>query len=72
MKTYDFIKQAIGKKVYITRDGDLMMSGELRGFIANKTPLTLVKLSRKGMAVLADDNGGIYSVRPSNVREINN
>jgi len=72
MKTYDFIKQAIGKKVYITGDGDLMMSGGLREFITNKTPLTLVKLSRKGMAVLADDNGVIYSVRPSNVREINN
>lgn len=70
MKTYDFIRQAIGSKVYLTRDGDLMMSGELRGFIYNKMPLTLMKLTKAGMAVVKSDDGKEYSVPPRNVREI--
>jgi len=70
MKTYDFIKQAIGTKVYLTRDGDLAMRGELRGFIYDKTPLTLMRLTRGGMAIVKSDDGKEYSVRPRNVREI--
>jgi len=70
MKTYDFIKQAIGTKVYLTGDGDLGMSGELRGFIYDKTPLTLMRLTRGGMAIVKSDDGKEYSVPPRNVREI--
>lgn len=72
MKTYDFIKQAIGNKVYITRDGDYAMNGELRGFIFDKTPLTLIRLNKKGMAIVKSDYEKEYSVRPSNIREIDN
>lgn len=70
MKTYDFIKQAIGNKVYLTPDGDLAMSGELRGFIYSKTPLTLIRLTKGGMAIVKSDDGKEYSVPPRNVREI--
>lgn len=72
MKTYDFINQATGNKVYLTGDGDLGMSGELRGFIFNKTPLTLIRLTRGGMAIVKDDEGSEYSVPPRNVREVGN
>jgi hypothetical protein len=68
MKTYDFINQAIGQQVYITGDGDLAFSGHLRGFIFHKTPLTLVKLSKAGMAVL-EYEGELFTIPPRNVRE---
>ncbi len=70
MKTHDFIRANIGNKVYITGCGDLGMIGELRGFIRNKTPLTLIKLTRKGYAYLLDDNGEYHNVPPRNVREV--
>ena len=72
MKAYDFINQAIGNKVYLTGDGDLAMSGELRYFIIKKTPLTLVRLTRGGMAIVKSDEGDEYSVPPRNVREVGN
>ena len=72
MKTHDFIEKSIGCKVYITGDGDLGMSGRLRNLIYNKTELTIVKLTKGGMAYLIDNYGNYYSVPPRNVREINN
>jgi hypothetical protein len=69
MKTLDFIKQAIGRKVYLTNDGDLGFDGSLRGFIFNKTELTLVKLTKGGMAVVEYENKQ-YTVPPKNVREV--
>lgn len=70
MKTYDFIRQTIGRKVYLTNDGDLMMHRELRDFILHKTPLILIKLTKAGKVVVKADNGEEYSVPPRNVREI--
>lgn len=72
MKTHDFINANIGNKVYITGEGDLAMSGELRQLIYNKTELTLVKLTKSGMVYLEDESGKFYSVPPSNVREVGN
>jgi hypothetical protein len=72
MKTYDFIKQAIGCQVYLTNDRDLAHDGELRPLIKNKTPLTLLKLTKAGMALVRLEDGTEYSVRPSNVREVGN
>ena len=71
MKNHDFIKQNIGNKVYITGDGDLgMRGGMIRSAIEFKTPLTIIKLTKSGMAYLVDDWGIFYSVPPRNVREI--
>jgi hypothetical protein len=70
MKAYDFIRQAIGTKVYLTGEGDLAMNSELRGFIFDKTPLTLMRLTSGGMAIVKSDDGKEYSVRPRNVREV--
>lgn len=68
MKTNDFIQQAIGKKVYLIGDRDLGIESALRRFIYDKTELTLVELTKGGMAVVEHD-GIRYRVRPSNVRE---
>ena len=69
MKTYDFIQQAIGKKVYLIGDRDLGMDGTFRRFIYDKTELTLVELTKGGMAVI-EHEGQRYRVRPSNIREV--
>lgn len=69
MTTYDFILNNIGSSVYITGDRDLAFNGELKPLIQNKTELTIVKLTKKGMALLTDGKK-TYSVPPSNVREI--
>ena len=69
MKALDFIKEMIGKEVYITHGGDLGMCAELRGFIQHKDPLTLIKLTRAGLAFLQDEDGNYYSVPPRNVRD---
>jgi hypothetical protein len=69
MKTYDFIRQAIGSKVYLVGDGDLGMDGTFRKFIYDKTELNLIGLTKGGMAVI-EHEGKKYNVRPSNVREI--
>ena len=71
MKNNDFIKQNIGAKVYVTGDGDLAMQHSLRKIIFDKTPLTIVKLTKGGMAYLVDDENNFYTVPPRNVREIN-
>lgn len=70
MKEYDFINSNIGKKVYLTSEGDLAMGMEYRQFIYNNKEryLTLIKLTKGGMAYLLGDNGKYYSVPPRNVR----
>jgi len=70
MKAYEFIEKNIGNKVYVTGDRDLAFDGDLRKIIFNKTELTIVKLTRKGMAYLVDSQNNFYSVPPGNVREI--
>jgi hypothetical protein len=70
MKSYDFIVKNIGRKVYVNGDGDLAFNGELRGIIFNKTELTILKLTKGGMAYLVDDENNFYSVPPRNVREV--
>jgi len=71
MKTLDFIKQNIGNKVYIT-GGDLSINPVMSRIVNNKIELTLIGLSRGGRALVSDDRGRVYSVRPSNVREVGN
>ena len=71
MTTNEFIKQAIGNKVYITSDGDLGIDRSLRGLISNKTPLILVKLTKAGYAYVYNGITKKYhSIPPSNIREI--
>ena len=70
MENHDFITENIGSTVYITGDGDLAFNGELRRVIFNKTELTIVKLTKGGMAYLTDGKGKFYSVPPRNVREV--
>lgn len=72
MKNYEFIEKNIGATVYVTRDGDLGFCGALRKIIFNKSPLTIIKLTKAGMAYLQDDNGIFYSVPPRNVRILEN
>jgi len=67
MKIYEFIEKNIGNKVIIDGTGDLAMSGELREFIFNKTPLTIVSLTKGGMAYLVDSKGKFYKVPPKNI-----
>jgi len=71
MKTLDFINQAIGNKVYLTGEGDLAFYHELRYFIYNKTPLTLLRLTKGGRAIV-EYKGKEFSVPPNNVREVGN
>lgn len=54
MKTLDFIKSNIGNKVYLTPHGDLAFNGDLKRFISDKTPLTLIELTKGGMVIVAD------------------
>ncbi len=68
MKNNDFINANIGNTVYLTNSGDAMC-GKITQLILNKTPLTLIKLTRGGMAYLRDDHGTYYSVPPRIVRE---
>ena len=73
MTNHDFIKENVGNEVYVTGDGDLYFSGELRKIIStqdNKIVLKIVKLTKSGMAYLVDDNGNYYTVPPRNVKEI--
>ena len=70
MRNHDFIIKNIGNKVHVSGAGDLAFCGEYRGIIFNKTELTIVKLTRSGMAYLVDSNNKFYSVPPRNVIEI--
>ena len=71
MKAYDFINLNIGKKVYLLPDGDLGMSSNLKLLIHYETPLTLLGLTKGGMAkVQEEENGNIHIVPPRNVRLI--
>ena len=73
MTNHDFIKNNIGNKVYVTGDGDLAFDGSLRRIISTKdykVQLTIVKLTKGGMAYLVDEHGDFYTVPPRNVKEI--
>lgn len=71
MKNYDFIHANIGNSVYLTADGDLgMEGGKIKQYIREKTPLTLIKLTKAGKAYLKDSNGEFLSVPTRNVREV--
>lgn len=50
MKNHEFIEKNIRNRVYVTGDRDLAFNGELRKIISNKTELTIVKLTKGGMA----------------------
>jgi len=71
MKTYDFIKQAIGTYVIINGSRDLSMCGEFRKLIQNKTELKLLKLTKGGNAYVQDEQTGeYYSVPPTNIEQV--
>lgn len=67
MNSQDFIKENIGKKVYVTGRGDLAICSEFRKIIFNKTELEIIKLTKAGLAYLVDSEGVFYSVPPRNV-----
>ena len=71
MKTLDFIRENIGKEVYLTPDGDILM-GLSRKYVGppreGKVSLILEKLTKGGMAYLKCGDGHHISVPPSNVR----
>jgi hypothetical protein len=66
MNTLDWISQNIGKKAIVNGNRDLAFNGELKPIIFNKTELTIVKLTRGGMAHLTDGKR-FYTVPPGNV-----
>lgn len=66
MNTLDWIRKNIGKKAIVNGRGDLAFLHELRSIIFNKTELTIVKLTRGGMAYLTDGKK-FYKVPPRNV-----
>ena len=59
-----------GQKVYLSRDGDLLMNSNTKSFVINETPLTYVKRTKGGMDVVADDKGKEYKVPPRNVKRL--
>lgn len=74
MHAYDFIKQNIGVRVYLSPHGDLAFYRELRPFIKyahNDNPrcLWIDSLTKGGMAKLYDGDGNYYKVAPSSVVE---
>lgn len=73
MTKFEFIQANIGKKVYVTGDGDLYFNGELRPIISSRhrqVELTIVKLTKGGKAYLVADDGLFYSVPIKNVKLI--
>lgn len=66
----EFIQNNIGVKVYVNDDGDLSILSELKNIIYNKTELTIVELTKGGMAKLVDANNVEYKVPPKNVSKI--
>ena len=74
MHAYDFIKQNIGVRVYLSPHGDLAFYRELRPFIRssrNDNPqcLRISSLTKAGMARLHDGDGNYYKVAPRSVVE---
>ena len=67
MNKIDLLKLNIGKEVYLSSDKDLSINRHLRYFIQNKIKLTLIKITKGGMAVITDDNHKQYSVAPKNI-----
>jgi len=72
MTTYEYVESNIGKQVYIDGGGDLAMDGDLKPFIMNKTPLTLIRLNKKGLAIVKDNKEVHYSVPPKNINIFEN
>ena len=70
MKAYEFIEKNIGNKVYVKGDGGLVTCKYLRRLILYKTELTVVKLTKSGMAYLVDENNNYYRVPPRYVRAV--
>ena len=72
MKTYNFIEANIGALCYLTGAGDLAMDSEYRKYIFNKLPLRLLRLNKKGLAIVQDESVlpkiKEFSIKPSNLR----
>ena len=60
------VENNIGNTVLLNSDRDLGMDGELRKPLYNKTPLTIVKLTRGGLVHLTDGKR-FYTVRSGNI-----
>jgi hypothetical protein len=68
MTTYDFINANIGKTVLIDGSGDLGCDGELKPLIYDKVELILLRLNKKGLAIVKDPiTNKEYSVPPKNI-----
>lgn len=71
MVNQEQIKENIGKQVTLNGYGDLGMERHLRYFINHsENPLTIIKLTKSGMAYLQYENGKYYSIPPKNVELI--
>lgn len=69
MKIYDLINQSIGNKVILIGKGDVGIDIKLRRFVYNKTELTLMRLTKGGMAIVSF-NGQEFKVPPRNIKII--
>lgn len=67
MTALEFINQNIGARVRISGAGDLAMNGELKPLILGKAEVTLVRLTKKGMAMVVDSQGKSFMVPPRNL-----
>jgi hypothetical protein len=56
-----------GNKVVLNSYGDLLMDSKLKPLILHKVELTIVKLTKGGMAYLVDEDNKYYSVPTKNV-----
>lgn len=69
MNAQELIKASIGKKCVVTGYGDLAMDRRLRKIIFDKD-VTIVGLTKGGMACVSDKDGTLYSVPPRNIEII--
>lgn len=73
MTALEYVTNNIGKTVFLTGDGDLGQTSELRPFIGSvgvspiPLPLTFIQLTKGGMAIV-EGNGVQYQVPPKNIQ----
>lgn len=66
------VLKLVGQFVFLTNTNDLGMMGDpIRKFISDKTKLKLLRINRKGMAIVEDSDKNIYSVYPSSIEDYN-
>lgn len=64
------LQELIGRTVHVSSRGDLYFNADLRPILRSGglgPPVTLVKITKGGMALVRADDGREYSVPPRNV-----